>query len=156
MNIKAASTDDYESISQLFWESDNYHFQNQPNIYNETKEHFRQFEYIKKLIEDPKSLFYTLEINNKIVGFIYGYEELKGFLPFHKKRKYFYIENIIIGKRYQQKGYGKLLLQKIINDCKEKKYSDIVLNVYTFNKKAISLYNSFGFQELSKDMILEL
>lgn len=156
MIIRDANINDYESISKLFMESDNYHFYNQPNIYNETNENSRKLGYIKELIDDSKGMFYILEIEKNVVGFINGYEESKGFLPFHKKRTYFYIDNLVVNKDHQQKGYGRLLLQRVIEDCKKKNYSDIILNVYTFNGNAISLYNSVGFKELSKDMILEL
>ncbi len=103
-------------------------------------------------------MFYILELNNNVVGFIYGYEEYKGFLPIHKKRTYFYIDNVVISTKHKHKhnGYGRMLMDKIINKCKEKKYTDIIINVYSFNKKAISLYENLGFKDLAKDMILEL
>lgn len=156
MDIRLAHTNDLDSIKKLYWESDNYHYNNLPNIYSETKEPFRQEEYLSDLIKEEKSIFYVIEVDSDVVGFIYGYEESKGFLPIHKKRTYFYIDNIVVSSRYHRTGYGRMLLNKIISDCKERGYSDIMLNVYNFNKKAISLYQDIGFKDLSRDMILEL
>jgi len=156
MKIREAILNDYSSIAELFWQSDTYHYQNQPDIYSATDKPFRSEDYIKELIEDEKSMFYVVEESNDVVGFIYGYEESKGFLPIHKNRTYFNIDNVVISNKYQRKGYGKMLIEKIIAECKIKKYSDIILNVYSFNDKAVSLYDSLGFEEISKDMILQL
>ena len=156
MKIREALEKDFEVISMLYWESDNFHFQNQPNIYDETKDSFRSFEYLKGLINDQNSLFYVIEDENSVLGFIYGYEERKGFLPFHKKRTYFVIDNIIVSKKKQRLGYGTKLIDKIVEECKQKNYSDIVLNVFSFNKQAIALYKKKGFCELSKEYIMEL
>lgn len=156
MEIRLAHTNDLDSIKNLYWESDNYHYDHLPNIYSETKEPFRQEEYLSELIKEEKNIFYVIEVDQEVIGFIYGYEESKGFLPIHKKRTYFYIDNVVVSPEHQRKGYGRKLLNKIINECKNRGYSDIMLNVYNFNKKAISLYQDIGFKDLSRDMILEL
>lgn len=156
MNIRYAQEKDYERVSHLYWESDHFHFQNLPGIYKETKESFRDLNFYRQLLEDPKSLFLVLEIEGEVIGFIYGYEEQKGFLPFHKKRTYFYIDNIVIDSRVQDRGYGSMLIDNIIEECRNRNYSDIMINVYSFNQKAVSLYQKKGFTELSRDYILEL
>ena len=60
MNIRTANLEDLTQISKLFWESDNFHHENQPNIYNNTDEPFRSEDYIKELIEDNKSMVFIL------------------------------------------------------------------------------------------------
>jgi len=154
--IREAEPRDADTISRLFWESDNYHFQNVPHIYRETKESFRSSEYLQGLMEEEKSLFYILEKDGVSLGFIYAYEEKKGFLPFHRKRTYLYIDNIVISREHQHKGYGVALLDSVIEESKKRNYSDIMLNVYSFNENAIALYQKKGFSELSRDFILPL
>ncbi|QEN04762.1 GNAT family N-acetyltransferase [Thiospirochaeta perfilievii] len=156
MKIREATSNDCKSISELYWESDNFHNINQPNIYSATEKPFRSEEFIKEQIEDKNSMFYIIEVEGDVIGFIYGYVESKGSLPIHKQRNYFYIDNIVVNKKFQAKGYGRMLLDKVISECKEKKYSDIMLNVYSFNNNAISLYDNIGFKEVAKDMILQL
>lgn len=156
MKIREAKIDDFETIGTLFFESDNFHSVNQPDIYRETLEVSRNRDYIASIINDPKAMFYVAEEDNRVVGFINGFEESKGFLPFHKERTFFSIDNIVVSKEYQSKGYGKKLLKKIEDESRSKGYSDIILNVYSFNSSAIGLYKSRGFKEISKEMILKL
>ena len=156
INIRRACITDYAQINNLFWQSDLYHYRNEPYIYEKSNERARSKEYIESLINDKASIFIVLEIENKIIGFLYAYEETKGGLPFHKKRKYIVIDNIVVDEEYQNKGYGKKLLDYIIKYTKDEKYSDIELYVYCFNKKAIKLYEEYGFENLTQNMILKL
>ena len=156
INIRRACITDYAQINNLFWQSDLYHDRNEPYIYEKSNERARSKEYIESLINDKASIFIVLEIENKIIGFLYAYEETKGGLPFHKKRKYIVIDNIVVDEEYQNKGYGKKLLDYIIKYTKDEKYSDIELYVYCFNKKAIKLYEEYGFKNLTQNMILKL
>jgi len=156
MIIREACTKDYDQINELFWQSDLYHFNNEPYIYEKTNEGYRSKEYVESMILDKNSVFMVLAEEDKIIGFIYAYEEIKGILPFHKKRKYIVIDNIIIDEKHQNRGYGQQLLNFMIEYAKEKKYNDIMLNVYCFNEKAIDLYKKHGFKTLTQDMILKL
>jgi len=156
MNIRKAHINDFTQINELFWQSDLYHFNYEPYIYEKTEEGYRSEEYIKSIIEDKKSLFIVLEIENKVIGFLLAYEEEKGHLPFHKKRRYLVLDNIVVDEKYQKNGYGQKLLDYLLEYSKENKYSDILLNVYCFNEKAIKLYEKYGFKKLTQDMILKL
>ena len=48
-------------------------------------------------------------------------------------------------------GYGTILLEECIKFVKEKNFQTIELKVNTKNKKAISLYEKFGFIPVDKD-----
>jgi ribosomal-protein-alanine N-acetyltransferase len=58
------------------------------------------------------------------------------------------ILNICIKSSHQKKGYGKKLLDFLINEAKELKAKQIYLEVRESNKIAISLYQSIGFNEM--------
>jgi ribosomal protein S18 acetylase RimI-like enzyme len=66
------------------------------------------------------------------------------------------IDNVVIEKEYQNKGYGKALMDYIIKYAKEEEYNDIILSVYCFNEKAIKLYEKKGFKKLTQEMILRI
>lgn len=156
MTIRNAEERDFPAISRLFWESDTFHAENLPSIYNKTDTPFRSIEYYRELIDNPEGLFIVSENTGEVLGFAYGYEEQKWFLPIHKKRTFFFIDNIVVRKDRQGSGLGSQLLDRIITECRERKYSDIMLNVYSFNAGAIALYEKKGFTQLSRDYILEL
>ena len=156
MNIRNAEEQDFPAISRLFWESDTFHAENLPSIYNKTDAPFRSIEYYRELINNPEGLFIVSENAGEVLGFAYGYEDQKGTLPIHKKRTFFFLDNIVVRKDRQGSGLGSQLLDRIITECRERKYSDIMLNVYSFNAGAIALYEKKGFTQLSRDYILEL
>ena len=156
--IRKANIKDYDKINKLYWQSDCFHYNNEPYIYEKTNEGCRNKEYIEPLLNEEINIFIVLEKEKEkeIIGFLYAYEETKGHLPFHKKRKYIVIDNIVIDENYRNNGYGEKLLNHIIEYAKNGKYDDIVLNVYGFNKNAIKLYEKKGFKILTQDMILKL
>ena len=156
MNIRKATVDDSQVISILFNQSDNFHSVNEPYIYQYTESDFRTVDYLSDLITNEQSLFYVIENATTVVGFVYAYSDEKGRLPIHKSRKYLVIDNICINKEDQHQGYGKQLLDYVIRIAKEMHYSDIMLNVYSFNAYAISLYKKKGFRTLTQDMILKI
>jgi len=154
--IRKANIGDNDKINKLYWQSDCFHYNNEPYIYEKTDEGFRTKEYIESLLNEEKNILVALETEKKIIGFLYAYEETKGHLPFHKKRKYIVIDNIVIDENYRNNGYGEKLLNHIIEYAKNGKYNDIILNVYRFNENAIKLYEKKGFKIITQDMILKL
>lgn len=153
--IREAVANDYEIIGQIFLESDDFHASHQPDIYKKS-DVLRSKDYIVSVIEDPKNLFFVVEERGEVIGFITGNEESKGFLPFHRERTFFQVDNLVIKKEYQGMGYGTSLLKRVIHESRKRGYSDITLNVYSFNKGAIGLYENIGFKEVSKEMMLKL
>ena len=156
MIIRKATKDDYEGIVALHLESDRFHAEREPWIYQKTSDAHRDREYIGSQIDDPKALFLVAEIDGEVSGFLYGYEEEKGFLPFHRKRTFFTLDNLAVLESRRRRGIGKSLLEKAIDYARERRYDDIILNVYCFNEEAIGLYAGAGFKPLTQDMILKL
>lgn len=66
---------------------------------------------------------------------------------FYGKKSYF-VWHIMIEKRYQGKGYGKLAFEKMLMDIEKMPYGEaeyVSLFYHTSNNKAKTLYASFGF-----------
>ena len=156
LNIRKANMEDFDQINKLFWQSDCFHYNNEPYIYEKTNDGGRTMEYIESLINDTTNIFVVLEKENEIIGFLFAHEETKGHLPFHKKRKYMVLDNIVIDENRRNNGYGEKLLDYFIEYAKNGNYYDIVLNVYKFNENAIKLYEKKGFRVLTQDMILKI
>jgi ribosomal-protein-alanine N-acetyltransferase len=86
-------------------------------------------------IKQKKTSFpYVVEKNDKVIGYIicwYYHDEL-------------HIGNIAITKTEQNKGIGKYLLDMVFEYFKD--YRTAFLEVREKNKKAINLYESYGFE----------
>ena len=56
------------------------------------------------------------------------------------------IDDLIVNKSFQNKGYGKQLLLWGMKHIREKSNDPIVLHVAKWNDKALSLYQTAGFE----------
>jgi diamine N-acetyltransferase len=97
----------------------------------------------------------AIEESKKHEGFfplvIYDDEIIIGFLMYNNypesiTNDKYWIRVIIIDRKYQKKGYGKIAMEKIIDEIKkDKKHNKINLCVERDNKIALNLYKKLGF-----------
>ena len=136
MNLRLLQQNDYNDFFTLI------------NDFRETNFSYDDF---NNLLETQKHIeIYVLEINNKIIG--------TGTLLFEKKfihniSLYAHIEDIIIKKEYQGKGYGKTLLLELINICKNKNCFKILLDC---QENLIKFYENCGFHNKGYQMVIYL
>ncbi len=57
--------------------------------------------------------------------------------------------NLSIARHYQKKGLGRLLLEHMISNAREKQALNMFLEVRKSNTPAIGLYESIGFNEMA-------
>lgn len=117
-------------------------------IYKIEKRIFKSDSFSRKLLQNlinSNSLFLKIVVSKKA-------EDIIGYVILIKDDDHrFNLINFIIRKKYQNKGYGSLLMQKtlnIINNHTE--INKIILNVKTTNLKAIKLYKKFGFEIIER------
>lgn len=54
-----------------------------------------------------------------------------------------YLEDFLVSDKMRGHGIGKLLFDKLIEECKEKKYSGMVWQVLDWNEPAINFYKKY-------------
>lgn len=54
-----------------------------------------------------------------------------------------YLEDFIVSEKMRGHGIGKLLFDRLIEECKEKKYSGMVWQVLDWNEPAINFYKKY-------------
>ncbi len=117
-------------------------------IYKIEKKTFKSDSFSRKLLQNlinSNSLFLKL-VTPKNEEHIIGYVILIKDNEFR-----FNLINFIIRKKYQNKGYGSLLMQETLNVVKKyKEINKMILNVKTTNLKAIKLYKKFGFEIIER------
>jgi len=96
---------------------------------------------VEKLCSDPHGIYYLVELDGAIIGMgaLHQIREKAGEI----KRMY-------IRPRYRGKGYGKALLQKLLQEAKEFGYNSVYLDSGRFMTAAHKLYRSFGFIECNE------
>lgn len=116
------------------------YFEEYKNIYNECFYDMRKALDIKPYyfyssIEElkyKKERIFILKENNELIGSIAILDNE--------------IDDLIVNKKYQGKGYGKKLLLYAINKMQNLKVEKITLHVAKWNEKTLKLYENNGFK----------
>jgi len=93
---------------------------------------------VEKLCSDPHGIYYLLKLEGAIIG-MGALRQLRKNIG-ELKRMY-------IRPAYRGKGYGKALLQQLLQKAKEFGYHSIYLDTGRFMTTAHNLYSFFGFIE---------
>ena len=91
-------------------------------------------------LNNTNSLYFVAKYNENILGFagiIINYDFTE-------------ISNIVVKKDFRNKGIGKILLEKIINESKKLKKDNIYLEVNEKNQIALGLYEKYNFEKVGK------
>ena len=167
---KANITDDFITISNLIYNTDQYiypyFFKNTPNWQ----------EYLTQMIKTKGTIFYYENIllsiiDDEIAGIIISFDEntylsqdyskwidinknfhftiKKYILPTisHKLENSIYISNVCVDKKFRGKGVSKNLFSYLYNNYPNKNFE---LDVLEENSIALNLYKSQGFEIVSK------
>ena len=78
------------------------------------------------------------EINEKVVGFALYYIRYSTW-----KGQRLYLEDLLVTEKMRGNGIGKLLFDRLIQECKEKNYSGLVWQVLDWNHEAINFYKKY-------------
>ena len=124
MNIRIAELEDINEIYSI-----------EKKVFND----YWSLDLIKsEIIEEKYSRVTVLELKKKIIGYIF-------------QRKIYdenHIINLAIDIPYQHRGYGKLLLMKILE--KDDNDTNVFLEVKEANLPAVKLYIDLGFEEVDR------
>lgn len=91
--------------------------------------------YLYELNDNPYSNLYIIKKDQDIIGYA-------GLWVLFEQGQ---ITTIGINPKYQKQGYGKILLEYLINQAKAKEAETISLEVRVSNDTAIALYEKYGF-----------
>jgi GNAT superfamily N-acetyltransferase len=81
---------------------------------------------------------YVAEADGRVEGFALFYTRYSTW-----KGQRMYLEDIVVTEKMRGYGMGKLLLEKLIEVAKERKYSGILWQVLDWNAPAINFYKKF-------------
>ena len=95
---------------------------------------------------------YVAEENQKIVGFITA--------EIFKKKVWYSVQlgsinNIFVLEEYRNQGIGTALMKTMMNALKEVGITNIQLDTYNKNSKAIKFYEGLGFEKCNVQMLYQ-
>jgi GNAT superfamily N-acetyltransferase len=81
---------------------------------------------------------FVAEIDGKVEGFALYYIRYSTW-----KGQRLYLEDLLVTEKLRGKGAGKLLFDRLIEECKDKKYSGMAWQVLDWNEPAINFYKKY-------------
>ena len=88
--------------------------------------------------EKPVWWAYVAEIDGRVEGFALYYIRYSTW-----KGQRMYLEDLVVTEKLRGAGVGKLLVDRLIKEAREKKYSGIAWQVLAWNEPAINFYKKF-------------
>ena len=140
MEIREAKISDIDNnLLTLYVEGFNMHYQKRKDIFvNKSNEELRNN--LTEMINNPDELIFVIDDDKEIIGYVA--------LQFKNKvTKSIWIDEIVIDNNYRNKGYGKMLVDKVYAYAKKNKCKRVELNCWCFNSNAIDFYDKLGFSK---------
>lgn len=110
-----------------------------PDEFSVTTEQEKLF--ISEILNDDNSDWFVAEYEGKIIGHC-----SVGLVSKNERLRHRAEVTFVVLKDYWGLGIGKLLMEQCIDQCKNKRVSQIELEVVSDNERAINLYKNFGFK----------
>ncbi|HTN46932.1 MAG TPA: GNAT family N-acetyltransferase [Flavipsychrobacter sp.] len=131
--IRKATETDCEGILKLVHELAVY--ERAPDEVTVTPEHFRESGFGEK----PVWWAFVAEEEHQIIGFALYYIRFSTW-----KGQRMYLEDILVTEEHRGKGVGKMLMDRLITEAKEKQLHGISWQVLDWNEPAILFYNKYA------------
>lgn len=109
---------------------------------------------ISDFIEGDLSDVYVAEINGEIVAS--GYALIMDDRPYLKHSKIGYLGFMFVPEEHRGNGHNQLVLNALLDWCKQRKVLEIRLDVYDVNTAALRAYEKAGFKKHLINMSLSL
>ena len=133
MNIRIAVKEDCPRLLELIQELAVY--EKAPDEVSVTLEHFEA----SGFGENPVWWAFVAEENGIVNGFALYYIRYSTW-----KGQRMYLEDILVTEKSRGKGLGKLLMDRLIEEAKEKRFNAIVWQVLEWNEPAINFYKKYN------------
>jgi GNAT superfamily N-acetyltransferase len=131
--VRRARKEDCPRLMELVRELADY--EKAPQEVTVTDEHFKQ----SGFGPNPVWWAFVVESDGRVEGFALYYIRYSTW-----KGQRMYLEDLIVTEKMRGKGFGKLLMDRLVEEAKEKNFSGMMWQVLEWNKPAINFYKKYN------------
>jgi len=135
--IRDLKDSDVSAVLSIF----NYHVKNGFAAYSEKE---LNIDFINRLIRNSLS-FIVLEIEQKIIGFAF----LRNYLPYDNFKHTGQL-SYFIKVEYTNKGFGTILMNKLVEDAINKGIYIFLVHLSSLNEQSLNFHKKHGFNECGR------
>ena len=144
IEFRNALLDDFLRVAKLKKQIHSDHVRNAPDFYKDVEHPLTIEEYTAHLDTIGNRRAFVLLDGSLIVAYAFTQVlESQNHLLIHDQRQLF-LEDICIDETLRGQGYGKRLMQEIVRIAEESGCKTVELNVWDWNRSAISFYKTLG------------
>jgi len=155
VTIRQATESDFEQLGALFVEELTFHAGLLPDLY-QVADPIMTYEWFGRIITNDDQVIFVAELDQEIVGLVQLTLRSNPADPIYQPRRYVHVNDLAVTKRYYRRGIGRLLMTKAREWAQSKGASEIELNVWELNERAISFYEELEYQTIRRTMKLIL
>ncbi len=142
--IRRASADDLKVLNKLMYQLHDEHHQAVPEDFKPAKEILEE-KHISDYLDAPDAIIFVAVIGKQVVGFITGHFcELISSVS--KPVMMGSIDEFYVNPEFRGQGIGKRLLDRSFTELYDYGVTQIFVEVWDFNQKAMNLYQKLGFR----------
>lgn len=155
MIIRFAREDELERINALRKQVNDIHVAGKPDVFKpgfgkELQDH------IKDIWNDPEQEIVVADEDGVLCGFAVLHHINKPENPYMFERDFLDIDEFCVDEKYRRQGVATEFIAFIKDYAKEKGFKRLELNMWEFNKDALSFYESVGFETFRRYMEIML
>jgi GNAT superfamily N-acetyltransferase len=142
ITIRKAVEADCDRMMELIQELAVY--EKEPEAVTVSKEHFEQ----SGFGPNPVWWAFVAEMDGQVQGFALYYIRYSTW-----KGQRMYLEDLLVTEALRGRGAGKMLVDRLLEECKTKGYSGLVWQVLEWNEPAINFYKKFSGVKFDKEWV---
>jgi GNAT superfamily N-acetyltransferase len=109
---------------------------------------------LSEIMTNEDSELYVVELNNELVAS--GYAKIKMDRPYLKHDKQGYLGFMFVPEKHRGNRYNKLIMDALLNWCKQSEVFEIRLDVYDKNTSALRDYEKIGIKKHLINMRMDI
>jgi GNAT superfamily N-acetyltransferase len=145
MTVRPACFADYEALTALFDELDEFHRRARPDFFQPFTGPARTREQLERWLVDPDSTVLVAENEAGVVGLALLLTRPQSAFPGAVPRKVIEIDNLVVRADQRGKGIGQRLLEAAVEWARQHRATHVEVAVHAFNGRARRFYRHFGF-----------